>query len=70
MRDRGITRPGLKAALAAAFALCGAAAIVWSRQGAPIAPEPGSPARVAANLGLVALVVGSLAALKDRKTHV
>lgn len=61
MRDRGITRPGLKAALATGFALLGAAAVAWSA----LDPVPGqvSAPPAARQLGIVALVVGALAAL-------
>lgn len=56
MRDRGITRPGLKAAITAGIVACGAAAAIWSLLD-PGAPPPARP------LGIVAMVVGSLACL-------
>ncbi|WP_114953440.1 hypothetical protein [Sphingosinicella terrae] len=57
MRDRGITRPGPKAVLAAGLALAGAAAVGWSVQDPAGAPGPARP------LGIVVLIVGTLAML-------
>lgn len=55
MRDRGITQPALKAGIALAAALAGAAALAWSFVGdAPVA---------ARTLGAMALALGTLAAL-------
>lgn len=61
MRDRGITKPGLKAATAAALTIAGAVAAIWGAQNLPLSPDQPSAARVARNLGMVALVVGGLA---------
>ena len=55
MRDRGTTRPALKAGIALAVALAGGAALAWSLVGN--APP------VARNLGAAAFVLGILAAL-------
>lgn len=63
MRDRGITRPESKAAIAAILAICGAAAVIWSVHFTPIGQEPVQAARVAKALGIFALIVGSLATL-------
>jgi hypothetical protein len=63
MRDRGITRPGLKAAMAAALAVGGAAAIIWSSLGAPMPEGQVAATNVARNVGIVTLVVGSLMTL-------
>jgi hypothetical protein len=63
MRDRGIARPGVKAATAAVLAFCGAAAIIWSSKSVPITPEQASSTRVAGSLGAITLVIGSLAML-------
>jgi len=55
LRDRGITQPALKAGIALAAALAGAAALAWSfADGAP--PAARTP-------GAMALVLGTLAAL-------
>jgi hypothetical protein len=58
MRDRGITKPGLMAAVAASLAVGGLIATLWSSTGAP--PAPGSAERVARNLGTVTMIVGAL----------
>lgn len=57
MRDRGITRPGLKAPIASAAALCGAAFLIWSLLSPETAPGPARP------LGSVVLIVGTGMAL-------
>jgi hypothetical protein len=61
MRDRGITRPGLKAGLAGALALAGAAALLWSLS-VPAAPPDQPPGPSIRPLAVVALVVGGLMA--------
>ncbi len=58
MRDRGITKPSLKAAVAAAFAVGGLIASIWSFTGGP--PEPGSAKAVARTLGTGTAIVGAL----------
>lgn len=63
MRDRGITRPGRKAATAAVLAFGGAAAIIWSSTSVPITQEQTSSTRVARSLGGITSVIGSLAML-------
>ena len=63
MRDRGITRPGLKASIAAALAVCGAASLCWSLADPAHAPPPARP------LGIVALIVGTLMALNYLYAH-
>lgn len=63
MRDRGIRRPGGKAATSAVLALCGAAAMIWSWKSVPVTQEQASSARVAGSLGGITLVIGSLAML-------
>lgn len=56
MKERGITRPAPKAAIAAAVALAGGGAALWG------ALDPAAPG-TARPLGVVALIVGSLAAM-------
>ena len=63
MRDRGIRRPGVKAATAAVLAVCGAAAILWSANSVPLTPEQASATRLARNLGGITLGIASLAML-------
>lgn len=61
MRDRGITKPSFKAAVAASLAVGGLIATIWSFTGA--APAPGSAAGVARNLGVVTMIVAALMTL-------
>lgn len=63
MRDRGITRSGLKAVIAAAVAVCGAASLWWSLADPAHAAAPARP------LGIVALIVGTLMALNYLHAH-
>lgn len=58
MRDRGITRPSLKAAVAATFAVGGLIASIWSFTGDP--PAPGSAEGVARTLGTMTAIIGAL----------
>lgn len=58
MRDRGITKPGGMAAVAASLAVGGLIATIWSSTGA--APAPGSAERLARSLGTVTMIVGAL----------
>lgn len=69
MRDRGITRPGLKAAIAAGLALAGATAMVWGAWTLQEPAEQPSIARVARNIGFVVLLVGVLAAANYLYAH-
>jgi hypothetical protein len=61
MRDRGITRPGLKAGIAAAVAASGAAVLIWSLA-FPDAPTPEAPMPSIRPLGMAALIAGLLLA--------
>lgn len=63
MRDRGIARPGLKAIITAALAICGAASVTWSFLDPEAAPQPARP------LGGVALIVGTLMTLNYLYAH-
>lgn len=58
MRDRGITKPSLMAAVAASLAVGGLIATIWSFIGAT--PAPGSAEGIARNLGTVTMIVGAL----------
>lgn len=58
MRDRGITKPSSKAAVAASLAVGGLIATIWSFSGAT--PAPGSAEGAARSLGTVTLIVGAL----------
>lgn len=58
MRDRGITKPSLLAAVAGSLAVGGLIAAIWSFTGA--SPEPGSAEGVARSLGSVTTIVGAL----------
>lgn len=60
MRERGITRPALKAVLAAAMAMAGAGALLWSGAGAPVPPGPSPAGPSIRPLAVVALVIGTL----------
>lgn len=63
MRDRGITRPDYKAALWAALGIAGAAAFIWGSGQPPVPPGEASAGGFARSLGILALIVGSLASL-------
>ena len=58
MRDRGITRPNVKAAVAAVITVGGLIATTWSFAG--LTPLPGSPEAFARSLGTVTAVAGAL----------
>lgn len=58
MRDRGITKPSWKAAVAALIAVGGLISTIWSYTEA--SPAPGLAEGSARNLGIVTMIVGAL----------
>ena len=61
MRDRGITKPSSKAAVAASLAVVGLIASIWSFMGGT--PAPGSAEALARTMGTMTAIVGALMTL-------